>query len=108
MRVIISPSELDINPELGSTSSVKAVLAFVEKRGPAHLPLGGSNEEDVSARRSHLVALARMNSFFLDGLYLQVVQLHIKHLAQVHDDRLVDLLPQVSSEDLYKRYLQSG
>ena len=47
-----------------------------------------------------------MNRFFLDCLDLQWFKLLIEDLAQVHDNALVDLLPQVSSEDLDKRDLQ--
>ena len=48
-----------------------------------------------------------MNGFLLDSLDLKRVELHIKHLAEIHNNRLVDLLPQVSSEDLNQRNLKS-
>ena len=48
-----------------------------------------------------------MDGFLLDAFDLKRVELHVEDLAQVHHDGLVDLLPQVSSEDLDQRDLQS-
>ena len=47
-----------------------------------------------------------MDSFFLNSLDLQRFKLLIEYLTQVHDYTLVNLLPQVSSEDLDKRDFQ--
>ena len=41
-----------------------------------------------------------MNGFFLYGFNFQSVQFLIKNLTQIHDHGFVNLLPQVSSEDL--------
>ncbi len=47
-----------------------------------------------------------MNGFFLDRLYSQLIQFLIKDLAQIHDDGLVNLLPQMGPENLNQRDLQ--
>ena len=49
-----------------------------------------------------------MNSFFLDSLNLKSFKFLIKHLTQIHDNTLVDFLPQVRSEKLNQRNLQCG
>ena len=49
-----------------------------------------------------------MNSFLLDSLNAQGLQFLIEDLAQVHDNGLVNLLPQMGTEDLDKRDLQCG
>lgn len=49
-----------------------------------------------------------MDSLLLHGLDFQRVQLLVKHLTDVHHDGLVNLLPQMSTEDLNKRDLQRG
>lgn len=48
-----------------------------------------------------------MNRLLLNTLDLQRVELLIEHLNNVHDDTLVNLLPQVSTEDLNKGNLES-
>lgn len=48
-----------------------------------------------------------MDGFLLDAFDLKRVEFHVEDLAQVHHDGLMDLLPQVSSEDLDQRDLQS-
>lgn len=47
-----------------------------------------------------------MDRLFLHSLNLKSVHLHIEDLAEVHDNRLVNFLPQVSSEDLNERDLK--
>mmetsp|Transcript_39127 Transcript_39127/g.70495 ORF Transcript_39127/g.70495 Transcript_39127/m.70495 type:complete len:457 (+) Transcript_39127:2263-3633(+) len=49
-----------------------------------------------------------MDRLFLHTLNLQCIQLLIKHLHDIHGDGFMDLLPQVSSEDLNQGDLQSG
>ena len=48
-----------------------------------------------------------MNRLLLHNVYLECVELHIKHLAEIHDERLVNHLPQVSTEDLDVADLES-
>ncbi len=62
---------------------------------------------DIGAGAVHLVRLSRMDGFFLNRLDAKSLQLLIEYLAEIHDYRLVNLLPQVSSEDLDQRNLQS-
>jgi hypothetical protein len=47
-----------------------------------------------------------MDSLFLHSLNAKSFELLIEDLAQVHDDRFVDLLPQMGSEDLDERDLE--
>ena len=49
-----------------------------------------------------------MDSFLLDRFDFQRVQLLVKDLTQIHDDRFVDLLPQMGAEDLNERDLERG
>ena len=49
-----------------------------------------------------------MYRFLLDSLNFQTFHLHIKHLAQIHDNRFMDLLPQMGPEYLNQRDLQCG
>jgi hypothetical protein len=46
-----------------------------------------------------------VNRFLLDSFYLERVELHVEDLAEVHYNRLVDLLPKMGAEDLNERYL---
>lgn len=47
-----------------------------------------------------------MDRLLLHGFNLQRVQLLVEHLANVHHHRLVDLLPQMGTEDLDQRDLE--
>jgi hypothetical protein len=49
-----------------------------------------------------------MNGLLLNSLNAKLLQLLVEHLAQIHDHGLVNLLPQVGTEDLDQRNLQSG
>lgn len=106
MRIVISPSQLHIKPILGRHCAIVLILYLVQERWLAYLPLVRSKEENVSARAIHFVGFSRMNSLFLDGVNFECIKFHIKDLAEVHDERFVDFLPQVSSEDLDQRNFQ--
>ena len=41
-----------------------------------------------------------MNSLLLNGLDLEWFEFLVEHLTKIHNDRLVDLLPQMGTEDL--------
>jgi hypothetical protein len=64
------------------------------------LPLESCEQNDVSARRVHLVTFSGMNGLFLHSVNLQTLQFHIEHLTQVHNDRFMNLLPKMSPENL--------
>lgn len=49
-----------------------------------------------------------MDGFLLDSFNVQGFQFHIKDLTKIHNNRLVNLLPQVSTEDLNEGNLKSG
>ena len=49
VRVIVSPSELHIDPVLGSGRPIIRVFLFMEEGGLRNLPLKGSKEQDVCA-----------------------------------------------------------
>ena len=54
------------------------------------VPLGGGEEEDIGARRVHLVTLTLVDCLLLEGLDLKRLELLVEHLTQVHDHTLVD------------------
>mmetsp|Transcript_12178 Transcript_12178/g.50989 ORF Transcript_12178/g.50989 Transcript_12178/m.50989 type:complete len:398 (+) Transcript_12178:2351-3544(+) len=108
VAVKVAPAQLHVQPELVRGLLVERVLGVARQRGLGHGPLVRREQKDVRARRVHLVRLARVDGFLLHRLNLQRVQLLVKHLAQVHDDGLVDLLPEVRAEDLDERDLQRG
>ena len=62
---------------------------------------------DRSNARIHLVTLTRVDSFLLDSLNLEWLKLLVEHLTQIHNDALMNFLPQVGTEDLDKRDLES-
>ena len=64
-------------------------------------------EQNVRAAGVHLVRLSRVDGLFLNSLYLKRILLHVKYLAEVHYDSLVDFLPQMGSEDLNERDFKS-
>ena len=49
-----------------------------------------------------------MDSLLLDSLDLEWFEFLVKHLTKIHNDRFVDLLPQMGTEDLDQTDLQSG
>ena len=100
VRVVVTPPELDVEPVLGGGGAVVGVLGVGEQRRLGALPLVGGKEQDVGARRVHLVRLARVDRLLLHRLDLQHVELLVKDLAQIDHHRLVDLLPQMRPEDL--------
>ena len=59
--------------------------------------------------RIHLVTLTWADSFLLDSLNLERLELLrlVEHLTQIHDDTLMNLLSKMSPEDLNERDLQS-
>mmetsp|Transcript_59082 Transcript_59082/g.126986 ORF Transcript_59082/g.126986 Transcript_59082/m.126986 type:complete len:443 (-) Transcript_59082:1525-2853(-) len=104
--IVIAPAQLHIDPVLSGGGAVEAVLGFCKERGFGDGPLVGGEEKHIRARGVHLVGLPRVDRLFLHHLDLQSVQLQIEDLTQVHDDTLVDLLPQVRPEDLDEGNLQ--
>jgi hypothetical protein len=74
------------------------VLSIVSRTsassGWRNIPLVRGEEQNVGARRVHLVRLARADRLLLDRFNFERVQLLIEHLTQIHDDRLANLLPQ--------------
>ncbi len=108
VRVIVAPSQLHIQPELLRRGVVHEVLGVGQKRGLAHVPLVGGEEEYVGTGRVHFVRLTRVDGLLLDGLDLEGVQLLVKDLAQIHDHGLVDLLPEMGAKDLDEGDLESG
>ena len=65
-------------------------------------------KQDVSARAVHLVRLSGMDSLLLDSLDTKSFELLVEDLTQIHDNRLVNLLPQMGSENLNERDLERG
>mmetsp|Transcript_94895 Transcript_94895/g.290283 ORF Transcript_94895/g.290283 Transcript_94895/m.290283 type:complete len:372 (+) Transcript_94895:2060-3175(+) len=108
MGVVIAPAQLHINPILRGGRPVESILRLRQQRWFGHGPFVRRKEEDVRARRIHLVRLPGVDRLLLHHLDLQRVELEVEDLAQVHDDALVDFLPQVSPEDLDQRNLQCG
>lgn len=47
-----------------------------------------------------------MDGLLLHSFNLECIQLLVKDLTKIHDDALVNLLPQVSTEDLDQRDLE--
>ena len=47
-----------------------------------------------------------MNSLLLDGLDLERFEFLVEHLTKIHNDRFVDLLPQMGTEDLDRADLE--
>mmetsp|Transcript_39335 Transcript_39335/g.83813 ORF Transcript_39335/g.83813 Transcript_39335/m.83813 type:complete len:1257 (-) Transcript_39335:3240-7010(-) len=108
MRIVIAPSQLHVDPVLSSRSSIETILGLGQQGRLGDSPLVGGEEQDVGTRGIHLVGLSGMDRLLLHHLDLEGIQLEIEHLAQIHDHTLVDLLPQVRSEDLDQRDLQGG
>mmetsp|Transcript_46858 Transcript_46858/g.74594 ORF Transcript_46858/g.74594 Transcript_46858/m.74594 type:complete len:250 (+) Transcript_46858:1874-2623(+) len=106
--IVVTPAQLHIDPVLGGGRSIETILGLGEQRWLGHGPLVGSEEQHIRAAGVHLVTLARVNRFLLHHLNLQRIQFQIKDLTQIHDDTLMDLLPQVGAEDLDQRDLQGG
>ena len=63
-------------------------------------------QQDVSTRTVHLVRLSGMDGLLLHSLDTQSLQLLVENLTQIHDDRLVNLLPQMGTENLDQRDLE--
>ena len=109
VRVKVAPPQLHVQPKLGGGDrAVVRVPRVVQQRRPRHTPLVRGKEQDVRAGGVHLVRLARVDRLLLHRLHLERVQLLVKHLAHIHDDRLVDLLPQVRAENLDQGDFQGG
>jgi len=67
----------------------------------------GLNGERSSVCVSGKEQIRRLtNSFLLDSLDLKSFEFLIEYLTQIHNNRFVDLLPQMSSEDLNERDLE--
>ena len=108
VRIVITVTKLNINPELVSRCLAHVVLGVVEQAGCANTPLVTGEQKDIGARRVHLVTLSGMDSFLLHGLDAESLELLIEDLTQIHNHRFVDLLPQMGTEDLDEGDLESG
>ena len=64
-------------------------------------------KQNVCTGAVHLVRLSGMDSFLLNSLDAQLLQFLIEDLAKIHDHGLMNLLPQMSSENLDEGNLQS-
>mmetsp|Transcript_2955 Transcript_2955/g.8790 ORF Transcript_2955/g.8790 Transcript_2955/m.8790 type:complete len:598 (+) Transcript_2955:730-2523(+) len=106
VRVKVAPPELDVDPVLVGRLLVEHIILLSHEAGLGDGPLVRGEKEDVRARRVHLVRLSRMDRLLLDCLNLESIELLIKHLTKVHDQRLVDLLPEMGPEDLDERDLE--
>ena len=106
MRVIVSPSQLYIDPVLGCCRTIKLVPLLMQQTRLGDLPLGGCEEQDIGTAGIHFVRFTGMYGLLLDAFNLKGVQLHVQYLAKIHHYRLVDLLPQMRSEDLDQRDLE--
>ena len=49
MRVVVTPPQLDVDPVLGGGGAIVLVLLLVKEAGLRHLPLEGSEQQDVCA-----------------------------------------------------------
>lgn len=83
VTVIVTPSQLHVNPVLVARLLVKQVILVCHQGGLGHGPLVGSEQQDVCTGGVHLVGLPGMNGLLLDSLNLQGVQLLVKDLASV-------------------------
>ena len=108
VRVKVAPSKLHVDPELVGRFLVERILRVAHQGRFGYRPLVRGEEEDIRARRVHLVRFPRVNRLLLNRLNLQRVELLVKHLAQVHGDGLVDLLPEMRAEDLDEGDLERG
>jgi hypothetical protein len=57
-------------------------------------------QKDIGTRRVHLVTLSGMDGLLLHGLNTESLELLVEDLTQIHNHGLVDLLPQMGTEDL--------
>jgi hypothetical protein len=99
VSVEVTPSELDIDPELVAGGAIKHVLDLgktlgrrnrsligpptyiCDKRRPRNIPLVRGEKKDVGARGVHLVTLSRMNGLLLHSLDLKGLQFLIEDLT---------------------------
>mmetsp|Transcript_62206 Transcript_62206/g.196851 ORF Transcript_62206/g.196851 Transcript_62206/m.196851 type:complete len:1067 (-) Transcript_62206:4174-7374(-) len=109
MRVEVTPAQLHVQPILVGALLVVHVLAAVgHEAGLGDLPLVCGKKEDICAGGVHLIALARVDRLLLDRLDLERIQLLVEHLAEIHHDGLVHLLPEMRSHDLDQGDLERG
>ena len=108
MRVVVTITELNIDPELVGCGRLDDVLGVEKERRASDVPLVAGKELDIRAGAVHLVGLSGMDSLLLDGLNAQSFELLIEDLAKIHNHRLVNLLPQMGTEDLDQGDLESG
>uniref|UniRef100_A0A2K2B0U4 Uncharacterized protein n=1 Tax=Populus trichocarpa TaxID=3694 RepID=A0A2K2B0U4_POPTR len=66
----------------------------------------GSKKENVCTGAVHFITFPWMDCFFLHSLNFQSIQFLIQDLTEVHNNTLMNLLPQVSTEYLNQRNLQ--
>ena len=81
MAVVVSPSQLDVEPVLLSRASCELVFELVKEAWIRDGPLEVGVEHDVSTARVHLVRLSRVNRLLLDAFNLKRVLFYIKDLA---------------------------
>ena len=100
MRIEITPTKLHVNPKDDRALLIKRVVRLPHQRRLTDRPFVRSEQQDIRTRAIHLVRLSRVDRLLLNGFNLQRIEFLIEDVAHIHDDRLVDLLPQVRSEDL--------
>ena len=100
MGVVITIPQLHVNPELVGCSRLNNISGVEKDRWSSHIPLMTGKEKNISTRAVHLVRFSRVDSLLLHCLNSEGLKLLIEDLTQVHYDRLMDLLPQMGSEDL--------
>eukprot|EP01137_Pigoraptor_chileana_P034037 Opistho-2@25960 len=106
VAVVVTPTELHVQPVLLARGGVHRVLGVGEERRFGHVPLVCRKEENVGTRRVHLVRLARVDRLLLHRLNLERIELLVKYLAEIHHNRLVHLLPEMRAENLDERDLE--
>ena len=81
MRIIVTPSQLHINPILIRSGAIILLLSFMQETGLADLPLEFGEEDDIGAGGVHFVAFTGMDCLFLDCLDLEGLGVHVEYLA---------------------------
>lgn len=81
VRVKVAPATLHVDPVLVARRAVEHVLGVRQERRARHVPLVRREEEDVGARRVHLVRFSRVDRLLLHRLDRETLELLVENLT---------------------------
>lgn len=86
MRVIISPSQLHVDPKFIRSRAIILLFILMQKTWFTNLPFIFGEHDEISTGAVHFVTFTGMDCLFLDSVDLESVFFHVEDLIEIDYD----------------------